>query len=784
MTRAVPGLLAVAGTVAATAGGAPSAAEQTAFFEQKIRPVLVEHCYECHSAGAKKLKGGLMLDTKQGWEKGGDSGEPAIIRGEAAKSLLIRTVLHEEEDLEMPPKKPKLPEAVIADLVAWVQMGAPDPREGVVAEAKRADKSWWSLQPLAHPEPPSPAGLPEAWSHNPVDRFLFAKMAEKGLSPSPTADRRTLIRRLSYDLTGLPPGAEEVEAFIADADPRAYEKLVDRLLDSPHYGEQWGRHWLDVVRFGESNGFERNFIINNAWPFRDYVIRSFNEDKPFNQFIIEHLAADVIAPGKPEVEIGSAFLTVGPYDDVANNDLVAQANIRAATLDDMITATGSAFLGLTINCARCHHHKFDPVPTEDYYRMRAAFEGVTHGSRPIVTDEVRAERAQFTRPYEQKRDALAAQKVGLEKALKDKGAAATDQDRADLKKVAADLKAATAELEKVALPTVWAGLFKPYDKPTVVHRGGDPMKPGDPVLPSSLSVLDKVTKPFELKADAPIPTRRLELAKWIAADDNPLTARVLVNRVWHYHFGTGIVDTPGDFGFLGSKPTHPELLDWLAKRLHETGWRLKTLHRDILLSQAYRQSSAVRDDAARVDRDARLLWRFPPRRLTAEEIRDTLLSVSGRLNANLGGPGFRLYEVKADNVSTYIPLEKFGPETYRRAVYHQNARASVVDLLSDFDLPDNSFAAPRRASTTTPLQALTLLNHSFTIDMAHALADRIVQKAGADDPQAQTGYAYRLLFQHEPSPAQMTAAQQLITTHGLPALCRALLNSNELLYLQ
>ncbi|MCX6858168.1 MAG: DUF1549 domain-containing protein [Verrucomicrobia bacterium] len=354
-----------------------------AFFEQKVRPVLAEHCYSCHSAQAKKLKGNLYLDSKAGWEKGGDSGDPIIVPGKPEASLLIRSIQHLEADMEMPPKKPKLPEAVIADLVTWVKMGAPDPRDGVKIEAKRGDKSWWSLQP-------NKTDLNTAGE---IDDFIASKLKEKRLDFSPPADPRILIRRVTYDLTGLPPTTEEVAAFAAsyksDRSDKSYSDLIDRLLASPRYGERWGRHWLDVVRFGESNGFERNFVIDDLYPFRDYVIQSINDDKPFNQLITEHLAGDVIGKDMPNIEVGSAFLVAGPYDDVGNGDVVAQKNIRAATIDDMITATCGAFLGLTINCARCHDHKFDPIPTEDYYRLRAAFEGVTHGRRVVTTSEQR-----------------------------------------------------------------------------------------------------------------------------------------------------------------------------------------------------------------------------------------------------------------------------------------------------------------------------------------------------------------------------------------------------------
>ena len=938
-----------------------------AFFEQKIRPVLVEHCYSCHSAEAKKLKGNLYLDSKAGWEKGGDSGEPAIIPGKPDESLLIRTVQHLEADMEMPPKKPKLPDAVIADLVTWVKMGAPDPRDGAKIEAKRGDKSWWSLQPIKVASALAEDSNVELKPLS-IDGFITAKLAEKKLTLNPPADPRALIRRITYDLHGLPPTPEEVEAFVKDCqiNTRANNDLIDRLLASPRYGERWGRHWLDVIRFGESNGFERNFVIDDLWPFRDYVIKSINDDKPFNQFITEHLAGDVIGKDNPQVEVGSAFLVAGPYDDVGNQDVIAQKNIRAATLDDMITATSGAFLGLTINCARCHNHKFDPIPTEDYYRLRAAFEGIKHGRRAIAT---KAERDAFTKatvPLNRKLKQLETERDALDQSLNARAKAQLAKTQSTRPKVdefgtdesfapvearylrfvihsfttdysakatpgsrggkltefqvwsvdeparnvalatngtrAEGAKSATAEdfpeaygpqycidgmtgeawfigqpaeltltfakperinritfinargergtdeskvrgatpteyevqvsldgktwktvatdegrepwtpahgiakarrtsitgeeaarvaaldkeiveakdaLNRVPkLPQVWAGNFTQPTEPTFVHKAGDPMKPGDAVAPASLAVLGQVTKPYELKPDADEGQRRLALAQWITSNENPLTARVLVNRVWQWHFGTGIVDTPSDFGFLGSKPTHPELLDYLAQRLVAHGWRLKDLHREILLSKTYQQSADFRPEAAKEDKDARLLWRFPPRRLSAEEIRDTMLTVGGKLQLEpMGGPGFRLYRYLANNVSTYVPLDTHGPETYRRAVYHQNARASVVDILNDFDLPDIAFAAPKRANTTTPLQALTLLNHSFTLDMAKALAKRI------DGPEA-VETAYTLVFQRQPTAVESSAAHALITKHGVHAFCRALLNSNELLFLE
>ena len=676
-----------------------------------------------------------------------------------------------------------------------------------------------------------------------------------------------------------------------------------------------------------------------------------------DRFITEHLAGDVVGAGDPSVEVASAFLVAGPFDDVGNQDVVAKKNIRAATLDDMITATGGAFLGLTVNCARCHNHKFDPIPTEDYYRLRAAFEGVTHGRRVVASKEERAAYDAVAKPLEAEKARLTAEKQALENAwnkraqdafkatrfprpkmdpsaieeafapvaarkvkfvmsatTKDphsaKGAGLTefqvwtggDSPRnvalASAGAVASGTKGATAEdfpeaygpqfcvdgkfreswvvgtpaelvvtlageeqVERIVASTAVEGVTDPqqnrvvapcgyevfvsrdggawqkvassegrepwsqahgialmraetrlpeeqekirtlgeelaslekrigavpklrelwvgkHSKPeqTAVHKGGDPMKPGAAVVPASLNVLDRVTKPYSLPGDASEGDRRVALAQWIVAADNPLMPRVLANRIWHYHFGTGIVDTPSDFGFMGSRPTHPELLDYLARRLMAGGWKLKPLHREILLSRAYQQTGTNRPDAVKLDKEARLLWRFPPRRLRAEEVRDTLLTVAGRLRLEpMGGAGFRLYKHTANNVSTYFPLEQHGPETYRRAVYHQNVRASVVDVLSDFDLPDNAFAAPKRANTTSPLQALTLWNHRFTLDMAAAFAERIA----GPDPVAS---AYALAYQRAPSAKEAEAGNRFIAAHGLPAFCRAVLNSNELLY--
>lgn len=834
----------------------------------------------------------------------------------------------------------------------------------LAAEKAVESQEWWAFRALGHMEPPSLLSFPEGWSNHPIDRFIYGELAMRSMAPSPEADRRTLIRRASYDLLGLPPTVEEVEAFVQDRRSTAYESLIDRLLASPHYGERWGRHWLDVIRFGESRGFERNEIIRSAWPFRDYIIRSFNEDKPFNQLVIEQLAGDVIGGEDPSVGVGTAFLVSGPYDDVGNQDARQARLIRANTIDDMIVATSGAFLGLTVGCARCHDHKFDPIQAADYYRFQSIFAGVNHGERVLATREQRNQRDQLLKPLiEQRaaseeawktfeselaeradRDARQPGEFKLAKvhphltedlfepveakfvrltiesnnrdprsgsnaridefevwtvgpnvrnvALASAGATvdaptrraedfteayaptlvidgaygarwispgtgtltiswprierieriafSSDRQKAlpeesgesvfvgeyrievsidgqawrkvadsmerpplneafarerrirsvltveDAKRRAELLgavnKARNAVNAVPPLPQVWAGRFEQPKSVTRLSLGGDPERSEAEIKPGSLSALAKVTAGFELPVDAPEAERRLALARWLVQPDNPLTPRVLANRLWHYHFGVGLVDTPSDFGKLGSEPTHPELLDWLARRVLEHGWRLKPVHREIMLSRTYRQSGAWREDAAKVDASTRLLWRFPPRRLSAEEIRDTLLSVAGVLDRRMGGPGFQLYRYLQDNVATYLPLDRHGPETYRRAVYHHNARASVVDLLTDYDLPDCAFAAPRRASTVSPLQALTLWNHSFTFDLADRWSDRLRTEAGLENSNRQIENAFGQAFHRPPTDTELAASLELVRQRGLPALCRALLNANEMIY--
>ncbi|HEY3740024.1 MAG TPA: DUF1553 domain-containing protein [Bryobacteraceae bacterium] len=914
--------------------------------EEQATGLIKRNCLTCHSAAAKM--GGLVLEKRELALQGGAHG-PAIKPGDSAGSLLVQKTAAGK----MPPGKP-LPDAERQILARWVDAGAAWTSTLTAVERKRAGKDWWSLQPLKVSQPP--AGTAAGWT-SPIDRYLLAAMQTKGLKPSAPADRRTLIRRATFDLTGLPPTPEEVEAFANDSSADAYARLVDRLLASPAYGERWGRHWLDVIRFGESHGYEQNHLRPNAWPFRDYIIRSFNDDKPFDRLILEHLAGDVVANGDPNVEVGTGFLVAGPHDTVGNANEAASRQQRADDLDDMINATASAFLGLTVNCARCHDHKFDPIEQRDYYRMAAIFNGVTHGDRefasPAEKRRVRAireplelelkaanERLEAIRKAaapdiaEQREEILSKYRpaagtgltredfaaeearfvrlkilgttggsAGLEElevwsgarnvALASAGGkvtasstriadgspdaytpaflidgkfnqrwiAATDgavdltielpvgemvdavswsgdraggfkgkfeetavsvyevaisSDGREWKKVASsegrlpsraadreellllavldepardeynDLKARRKGVQKLLdnapkLPMVYAGRMRDPKEPAYLLKHGNAMDRGEVMVPESLSTLPFAK--FAVEEDRPEGERRVALAQWLADPKNPLTPRVLANRLWHYHFGHGIVGTPGDFGFNGERPTHPELLDYLASRLIENGWRMKPLHREIMLSQAYQQSSAFDEGSARIDGDGRFLWRFPPRRLEAEEVRDTILSVTGKLDRRMGGPGFQLYRYTVDNVATYFPIEKFGPETWRRAVYQTAARSVPSELLGQYDCPDSSLPEPKRIVTTSPLQALALLNNAFLLDQAKFFAERLEHDAGADRAK-QVNRAFELAFGRKAEAEETRDALQLIERYGLPAFCRAMLNTSELIYIR
>ena len=1068
-------------------------------FDTEIRPLLQDRCVQCH--GAKKNKADLRLDAKPHAFQGGESG-PAIVAGNSAKSLLYQRIVESDEDVRMPPDDEPLSAGEIAAIKQWIDAGALWPEnQADRAAAIDVRLQHWAFQPLA---PTSPAET--------IDSLIERKLAEKKLTLSPAADPPTLIRRLCFDLTGLPPTPQEVERFVQS--PGAYESVVDGYLGSPRFGEKWARHWLDVVRFAESDGYETNRARANAWPYRDYVIASFNEDKPYDQFIKEQIAGDAL-----QADAATAFLVGGATDRVKSKDPVLTANQRADELHDMVSTTSATFLGLTLNCARCHDHKFDPIPTKDYYGFVSMLQGVQHGERPlrdrdegrnttrlaqirqelapleaklasyqprahlgrvVLIDDSDAERTtaieqptngqpityspgrekgqaedpgdpsrlpnlgtsyrywtaeagkpedffawepKLTGRYrvwlswgawtthapdsrylidrdgdlkttsdqveiakinqrffadaspaipEQRRwsgfrlagayefnpgsllllrggaqggptsaDVVAFEEISSADGLaanpplrapvshlatedrfdaieakflrftitgsstaepcldelevfnaasqnvaraatvtvsstyadgtnvnhkrehltdgqygntrswiskqngagwaqlefakaeridrvvwsRDRSSAsgrhfddrlatgyeieisrdgvdwttvASSSDRlpnsfrkriaslptlssvpsAESGKVAALAEQSSklrSELEKLsALPMVYAGTFT---QPGATHRNhrGDPTQPREEIAPA---VLSKIGKPLSLPADTPEQERRLALANWIADAANPLTARVIVNRLWHYHFGTGLVDTPSDFGFNGSRPTHLELLDYLANELITHGWSLKHIHKLILMSRTFQQSSAMNAAGYQTDSNARLLWRFPPRRLEAEAIRDAILATSGQLDLTMGGPGFDLFEPNDNYVKVYATKEKYGPAEFRRMVYQSKPRTMLDDFFGAFDCPDAGQPQPKRTASITPLQALNLLNSHFALQQADFLAQRLRKEAGSDSA-SQISLAFQLLFNRLPAPDEIAEATRLLDGHGLPALCRALYNANE-----
>ncbi len=953
-------------------------------FDKHVAPLLASHCLDCHSG--PKPKGGLDLS-----HKAKAFAKKTIVAGKPDESPLWQRVA----DGEMPPKKP-LPEAERKILKEWIAAGAvwgADPIDPFrFTSSTRAGYDWWALQPLAKPAVPANGGATA------IDRFVIQKLETAKLTPSGPADKRTLIRRLTYDLTGLPPTPAEVEAFIKDESPAAYEKVVDRLLASPHYGERQARHWMDVVRFGESDGFERNMGRKTAWPYRDWLIRAFNSDLPYDQFAKLQLAGDVLDPAGAEAVRATGFLVAGVHNTVLGSDEM-RAIAKQDELEDLVGATGQTFLGLTVNCARCHDHKFDPISQKDFYRFTSALSGVAHGERPlpdagrdrqlatatkavaetrklldtlesparqailgkaaaepvvppvaawdfrkgpkdlvgalhaeakgavklteagavfdgnsylrtpplpfplraktleawvtldrlkqygggvmtvatpdgvtfdaIVYGEkepnhwmagsngfVRTESFHGTpeetvarthvaityaadgtitgyrdgkpygKPYVSKNRAeFAADKAvvlfGLrhepaggnrllagtvaaarlyDKALTAEEVAASyrltgqvvsdaaidaklsDPDRAKRKELRDTLASRVRDMDALQKLTAEKAYLATTTPPGVTRLllRGDVTTPADVVAAGGITAVTSPAPDFKLAPDAPDADRRRKLAEWVASPDNPLFARVMANRVWHWRFGTGIVETPNDFGFNGGRPSHPELLNWLAADFRDGGFSVKKLTKTIVMSSTYRQASAIREDAREKDADNRLLWRKKPARLDAESLRDTLLAVAGLLNAEVGGPSFSDYKETFLNGTTYFePFDPAGPEFHRRSVYRFRPRGANVGLLDAFDCPDPASAAPRRAMTTTPLQALSLWNNGFVLRMAEATAKRIEGVGGT--PAEKVRRLWLLTLQREPTVEEMKLAAPLAEKHGLKALARAVFNGNELM---
>ncbi len=980
----------------------PPAATAPVEFARDIEPLFASHCVKCH--GSEKQKSGLRLDRKAAALKGGDSGK-VITPGRSAESSLIQLVAGLDPDKIMPPKGERLTPQQVAVLRAWIDQGANWPAD---SRTNRVRSEHWSLQPLRLPVVPQIDNR-KSTIINPVDAFIAAQLATNGLSLSPPADRATLIRRLSFDLIGLPPAPQVIDTFVADPSPRAYEQLVERLLASPQYGERWGRHWLDVARYTESQGFEYDKLRDNAWHYRDYVIKCFNDDKPYDRFMQEQIAGDVLEPVTSESIVGASLLVCGPWDEAGN----AQANAtqklitREDELEDTLSVVGQTFLGLTINCARCHSHKFDPIPHEEYYRIKSVFEGVKHGERPIASeaeakareDRMAALKKEITEAQEavsrienagwklaaKKHPAATSEpgpvafarwtfdgqtnavmtgelqggaKIGngrlqlpqqgafykttsLPRDIREKtleawvaladlqqgGGAAISIESEDgsifdaivfgegqPKKWTAgsnglartrDLEAPeetapsgalvhmaivyrpdnsiavfrngepygkpytpgspiqtykagkahvvlgmrhkgggrawlTGEIKQAALydralsaeevaasfrsggfwipqsevlaslsaeqrtarddalarmrtsrealaavkplPVSYAGK-RVQPTPTTRLRRGDVTSPDEVVTPGALSAIVDLNPEFGLAADAPEAQRRLKFAAWLADPANPLPARVMVNRVWHLHFGQGLVATPNDFGVSGARPSHPALLDWLAVQFIEGGWSVKALHRLIVTSATYRQNSAANAKAAAIDADGKLLWRFPPRRLEGEVVRDAMLAVSGQINLAVGGPSFRPFDTLTFPANAYVPADKLAPEFNRRTVYRMNVNSGKEPLMDAFDCPDPSVKTPRRGVTTTPLQALALMNNSFVQRHAAYLAERALTESQQDLPAAVQA-AYRLALGRSATGSETKRALAAAKERGLTNLCWALLNSTEFIYVR
>ena len=697
--------------------------------------------------------------------------------------------------------------AAVLRLIAFVLLLSSNvPGGSLTAEDRETNKAHWSLQPLKAPL------LPQTADHiSPVDAFITARLATNGLALSPEADRATLIRRLSFDLIGLPPSPAEIDDFVHDRSAKAYEQLVERLLASPHYGERWGRHWLDAARYTESQGFEYDKLRDNAWHYRDYVIKSFNDDKPYDRFMKEQVAGDVLEPVTTDGIVGASLLVCGPWDEAGNSQANAaqKATTREEEMEDMISVVGQTFLGLTINCARCHAHKFDPIPQKEYYRVKSVFDGVKHGERSIASAaeaNAREERvAELKREIAAAQDEvirieaegfrLAAAKLSCARDMTEPGPSPVEilanldvAQRAARESALSRIKKARRDLASTRpLPVSYAGT-RVQPPPTHHLKRGDVKSPGDVVTPGGLAAIAGLEPDFRLAADAPEAQRRLKFAEWLADPRNFLPARVMANRVWHLHFGQGIVTTPNDFGVSGARPTHPELLDWLATKFVESGWSVKALHRLIVNSATYRQSSTptVNDSyrrAASLDADNQLLWRFPPRRLEAEIVRDAVLAVSGQLNLQAGGPSFRPFDILKFPANAYLPVDKIGAEFNRRTVYRMNVNSGKEPLLDAFDCPDPSVKTPRRGVTTTPLQALALMNNSFLQRHAGFLAERALKESPNDLPRA-IHTAYRLALGRPPAEHEAERALDAARARSLTNVCWALLNSTEFIYVR
>lgn len=828
------GVLAAGGLpspVCAAPPAAPAVAENRAamnFFEEKIRPVLVERCYECHSATAKKLKGGLRLDTRESVLRGGDTG-PAVVPGEPEKSLLIKAVRYTDKDLQMPPKE-KLTAAQITDLEVWVKLGAPDPRADTSATASKPaneniDRSkFWSAQPLQSAKPPKTKQ--KSWPRTAVDNFILAKLEEKGLAPARETSRQTWLRRVTFDLTGLPPTPDEIKNFLADKSSKAFARVVERLLASPHYGERWGRHWLDAAGYADSNGyFNADSDRPLAYKYRDYVVRSLNDDRPFDRFIQEQIAGDELVNYEPDGDItpemvdaltATHFLRNAPdgTGESDGNPLELKVD-RYSVLEGNVQIIGSALLGVTLQCTRCHDHKFEPVTQEEYYGLQAILRPAFDPARWLKPNEraltvgTRAAREESKREFEKSEREIKTLKESLEGLLApfrklaqrenleklpestrealQKGLDTKENERTDEMKQLVKTNEAILEFKDEELAKRFSELTPGFEslqaslkrheteKPkalpqiaTLTERGGETTKhrllvrgvyanEGREVEPGVPAVFCRAENAYQPVAGLKSSGRRLAFARWLTSPQNPAVVRVLVNRVWQQHFGEGLVATVDNLGLTGGQPSHPELLDFLATQFIKSGWRLKELHRLIVLSATYRQSGAMNEAAFAVDPDNKLLWRFPMQRLDAESIRDAMLSISGELDQEMGGP---FVPAKTQN-DGQVTVEEKTPGAMRRSLYLQQRRTHPVTMLQLFDAAQMSPNSPRRNPSTVSLQSLAMLNSDFVCARSRALAERLAKDCGGDQSR-RIERAVLLAFGRKPKPEEQSAAEEFL----------------------
>ena len=899
-------------------------------FARDVRPILQKHCYTCH--GAEKQKSSLRLDIKSEAFKGGEVYGSSIVAGDVEGSPLFQLVREADAEVRMPLDGEPLTTDEISTLAKWIAEGAVWP-DGVDLAKIDDRRDHWSFKPVTLPDPPSVQN--DAWPRNDIDRFILSRLESEGLQPSPEADRTTWLRRVSFDLVGLPPSPEEVDDFLNDQHDDAYERVVERLLKSLHYGERWAQHWLDVVRYADTHGFEVNTERPNAWPYRDYVIDAFNSDTPYDRFIREQIVGDAL-----DKDAATGFLITASVllPGQVGQDAPSIRLARQDALDEIVVNIGQTFLGLSVGCARCHDHKFDPISQRDYYSMQAFVAGVEYADREMRTQEAEAQRekaarlkieleridqelAQFVplaksgvermpvnaRLNTERLAAVRARRLrftilatnnlepcvdelevfneaGSNVALAVAGTKVTSSgdttvaDRHELRFVndgaygnsrswmSNEVGKGQVELEFAAEHTidrvVWgrdregmfadrlaidyrievadeAGVWRTvadardrakfvsgqesetsisyqglseaetsaakhlleerkrikeqiaaaavgqvafagtFRTPDVIHllTRGDPEQPKEEVAPAVLSAIGDITLPM----DAPEQQRREALADWIVSPQNPLTARVMVNRIWQGHFGIGLVETANDFGRNGVKPSHPELLDWLASEFVRSEWSVKQMHRMIVLSATYRQSARQEPVADAKDADVRLLWRFPSRRLDGETIRDSILAVNGKLDAGTGGPGFDLFD-KRGGLSGFQPVESFEGKGLRRMIYAHKVRRERDVVFGAFDCPDAGQSVGRRRESTTPIQALNLYNSRFMIEQAVAFAARVKSDAG-DDSEKEIEQAYKLAFGRGPNLEEVAEAEPIVKEFGLATLCRVLFNSNEFLFL-